>query len=126
MLEDIYCIGSIQLHFVGEKCCIYNNFGLPTGLTFHSFVGATFISFVGPTIFVSQQIKTVGVGGTKCNCASFVVALLLFLHISAPKSVGGTFSLLLDQQFYSATYKTGFNKREESSSNSLKRQKLYM
>ncbi len=66
------------------------------GLTFQPFVGATFTSFVGPTIFVSQQMKTVGVGG---NYAPFVEALLLFLHILALKSVGGTFSLLLDQQF---------------------------
>ena len=87
--------------FVGEKCCnttILHPQQLKTvgvGLTFQPFVGATFTSFVGPTIFVSQQMKTVGVGG---NYAPFVVALLLFLQILALKSVGGTFSLLLDQQ----------------------------
>ena len=37
------------------------------GLTFHSFVGATFTYFVGPTVFGSQQIKTVGVGGNYGN-----------------------------------------------------------
>ncbi len=55
-------------------------------LTFHSFVGATFISFVGPTVFVSQQTKSVGVRG---NYTSFVVAFLLFLQILAPKVLGG-------------------------------------
>ncbi len=59
------------------------------GLTFQSFVGVTLITFVGPTVFGSQQMKTVGVGG---NYAHFVAALLLFLQILAPKSVGGTFS----------------------------------
>ncbi len=58
------------------------------GLTFQPFVGATFTYFVGPTIFASQQMKTVGVGG---NYAPFVAALLLFLQISAPKSVLGIF-----------------------------------
>ncbi len=71
------------------------------GLTFQPFVGATFTYFVGPTIFVPQQMKTVGVGG---NNAPFVVALLLFLQILALKSVGGTFSLLLDHQFWSLTF----------------------
>ncbi len=66
------------------------------GLTFQPFVGTTFISFVEPTDFVSQQMKSVGVGG---NYTSFVVALLLFLQILAPKGVGGHFSLLLDQKF---------------------------
>ncbi len=46
-------------------------------------------------------MKTVGVGG---NNAPFVVALLLFLQIVALKSVGGTFSLLLDKQFQSLTF----------------------
>ena len=65
---------------VGEKCC--NTIILDpqqfkivaVGQTFRSFVGTTFTSFVGPTAFVSQQMKTVGVGG---NYAIFVVALLL-------------------------------------------------
>ena len=95
--------------FVGEKCCNktildpqqFKSVGV--GQTFHSFVGATFTSFVGPTVFVSQQMKTVGVGG---NYAPFVVAFLLFLHIFALKSVGGTFFFLLDKQFQSLTYKT--------------------
>ena len=42
--------------FVGEKCCSTT---VGVGLTFQPFVGATFISLVGPTIFVSQQMKTV-------------------------------------------------------------------
>ena len=76
--------------FVGEKCCnttILDPQQLKTvgvGLTFQSFVGDTFISFIGPTIFVSQQMKSVGVGG---NHTPFVVASLLFLQIFAMKSV---------------------------------------
>ncbi len=58
------------------------------GLTFAPFVGATFISFVEHSDFVSQQMKSVGVGG---NYTSFVVAPLLFLKLLAAKSVGGTF-----------------------------------
>ena len=61
-----------------------------------------FTSFVGLTVFVSQQMKTVGVWS---NYAPFLVALLLFLQILALKSVGGTFSLLLDQQFQYLTYR---------------------
>ena len=109
-LQFSVCLTKLEkpfLSFVGEKCCnttILDPQQLKTvgvGLTFQPFVGATFTSFVGPTIFVSQQMKTVGVGG---NYAPFVVALLLFLQILALKSVGGTFSLLLDLQFRSLTF----------------------
>ena len=92
--------------FVGEKCSNTTILDpqqlkiVAVGLTFWPFVGVTFTSFVGPTLFVSQQMKTVGVGG---NYAPFVIALLLFLEIFALKSVGGTLSLLLDQQFQSLT-----------------------
>ncbi len=50
------------------------------GLTFGSFVGANFRSFVGPIVFVSQQIKIVGVGD---NYATFVATLKLYLQILA-------------------------------------------
>ena len=85
--------------FVGEKCC--NTTILYPQKFKNVGVGPTFHSFVGPTVFVSQQMKTVGVGGNYAQ-----LALLLFLQILALKSVGGTFSLLLDQQFQSSTYKT--------------------
>ena len=57
--------GEALFSFVGEKYCnttILDPQQLKTvcvGLTFQSLIGATFIYFVGPTVFVSQQIKSV-------------------------------------------------------------------
>ena len=70
------------------------------GLTFDSLVGATFSSFVWPTVFVSQHLKTVGVGG---NYATFIVLhMYCYCSFVVPsdfgsklKSVGGTFSFLV-------------------------------
>ncbi len=74
------------------------------GLTFQPFVGATLTSFVGPTIFVSQQMKTVGVGG---NYAPYVVALLLLLQILALKKS--------PQQFHGSNMPTVFTVGEPKS-----------
>ncbi len=88
--------------FIGEKCCNttildpqqFKSVGV--GQTFHSL--SHFHIFCWTYSFFSdEQMKTVGV-------APFLVALLLFLQILALKSVGGTFSLLLDQQFQSLTF----------------------
>ncbi len=69
-------LGEALFSLVGEKCCNTTMLD-PQQLTFQPFVGATFISFVGPTVFVSQQLKTVEIGG---NYVSFVVPFLLFLY----------------------------------------------
>ncbi len=132
--SSVYKKKSPFFSFVVEKCCNkYNNFGSPTvkncwcwsDLTFQTFVGATFISFVGPTDFVSQQMKSVGVGGnyTSFCCSSFVVPtdfgsekcwryifpivgptiLAIDLQTWALKIVVCTFYHVLDPQFKSPT-----------------------
>ncbi len=68
----VHLIGETPLSLLLGKRFVIQQFCV--GLTFQPFVGATFTYFVGPTIFVSQQMKTVGVWGNYALCcSSFVV-----------------------------------------------------